>query len=73
MNPSPSLAPARSCGALQLLARKGVGLPVTGFAHSPDDTRDLINLVGGAPMIVKLTEAYAGCWRGAFAKPTRRQ
>ncbi|MES2490927.1 MAG: 30S ribosomal protein S6--L-glutamate ligase [Pseudomonadota bacterium] len=46
--------------ALQLLARKGVGLPVTGFAHSPDDTRDLINLVGGAPMVVKLTEGTQG-------------
>ena len=46
--------------ALQLLARKGVGLPVTGFAHSPDDTKDLINLVGGAPMVVKLTEGTQG-------------
>jgi ribosomal protein S6--L-glutamate ligase len=46
--------------ALQLLARKGIGMPVTGFAHSPDDTRDLINLVGGAPMVVKLTEGTQG-------------
>ena len=35
--------------ALQLLSRKGIGLPVTGFAHSPDDTEDLLNFVGGAP------------------------
>jgi len=46
--------------ALQLLARKGIGMPVTGFAHAPDDTRDLINLVGGAPMVVKLTEGTQG-------------
>jgi ribosomal protein S6--L-glutamate ligase len=46
--------------ALQLLARHGVGMPVTGFAHSPDDTQDLINLVGGAPMVVKLTEGTQG-------------
>jgi ribosomal protein S6--L-glutamate ligase len=46
--------------ALQLLARKGIGLPATGFGHAPDDTKDLINLVGGAPLIVKLTEGTQG-------------
>ena len=46
--------------AHQLLARKGIGMPVTGFAHAPDDTNDLINLVGGAPCVVKLTEGTQG-------------
>lgn len=46
--------------SLQLLARKGIGLPVTGFAHSPDDTQDLLNLVGGAPVVIKLTEGAQG-------------
>ncbi len=46
--------------ALQLLARKGIGLPVTGIAHSPDDTRDLLKLVGGAPMVIKLLEGTQG-------------
>lgn len=46
--------------ALQLLARKGIGMPVTGFAHAPDDTHDLMQLVGGAPMVVKLTEGTQG-------------
>lgn len=46
--------------SLQLLARKGIGLPVTGFAHSPDDTEDLIKLVGGAPLVVKLLEGTQG-------------
>jgi ribosomal protein S6--L-glutamate ligase len=46
--------------ALQLLARKGVGMPRTGFAYAPDDTHDLINLVGGAPMVVKLAEGTQG-------------
>lgn len=46
--------------SLQLLARKGIGLPVTGFAHAPDDTTDLIKLVGGAPMIIKLIEGTQG-------------
>jgi ribosomal protein S6--L-glutamate ligase len=35
--------------ALQLLSRKGLGLPVTGFAHDVHNTRELIKLVGGAP------------------------
>lgn len=46
--------------AHQLLARKGVGMPVTGFAHSPTNTHDLINLVGGAPLVIKLLEGTQG-------------
>lgn len=46
--------------AHQLLARHGIGMPVTGFAHSPDDTQDLIGLVGGAPLVVKLIEGTQG-------------
>ena len=46
--------------ASQLLARKGIGLPVTGFAHSPDDTDDLLNFVGGAPVVIKLLEGTQG-------------
>jgi ribosomal protein S6--L-glutamate ligase len=46
--------------AQQLLARAGVGLPVTGFAHSPDDTKALIQLVRGAPLVIKLLEGTQG-------------
>jgi ribosomal protein S6--L-glutamate ligase len=46
--------------SLQLLARKGIGLPVTGFAHSPDDIQDLITMVGGAPLVIKLLEGTQG-------------
>lgn len=46
--------------SLQLLARKGVGLPVTGFAHDPRATRHLISLVGGAPLVIKLLEGTQG-------------
>ncbi|HBV21463.1 MAG TPA: 30S ribosomal protein S6--L-glutamate ligase [Nitrosomonas sp.] len=46
--------------SLQLLARKGVGLPVTGFAHNPDDIDDLISAVGGAPLVIKLLEGTQG-------------
>lgn len=46
--------------ALQLLSRKGIGLPVTGFANSPDDTEDLLKFVGGAPVVIKLLEGTQG-------------
>ena len=46
--------------SLQLLARKGVGLPNTGFANSPDDIQDLIKMVGGAPLVIKLLEGTQG-------------
>jgi ribosomal protein S6--L-glutamate ligase len=45
---------------LQLLSRKGLGLPVTGFAHSPKDIDGLIESVGGAPLVVKLLEGTQG-------------
>ncbi|MCG6939265.1 MAG: 30S ribosomal protein S6--L-glutamate ligase [Gammaproteobacteria bacterium] len=46
--------------SLQLLSRKGVGLPSTGFAHDPDDIQDLIKMVGGAPLVIKLLEGTQG-------------
>ena len=46
--------------SLQLLSRKGIGLPVTGFAHKPDDLQDLIKMVGGAPLVIKLLEGTQG-------------
>lgn len=46
--------------SLQLLSRRGVGLPVTGFAHSPDDVNDLLQTVGGAPVVIKLLEGTQG-------------
>ncbi len=46
--------------SLQILAKKGIGLPVTGFAHSIKDTDDIIALVGSAPLVVKLLEGTQG-------------
>lgn len=46
--------------ALQLLSRKGIGLPVTGFANKPDDIDDLIKMVGGAPLVIKLLQGTQG-------------
>lgn len=46
--------------SMQLLSRKGIGLPRTGFAHSPDNIKDLIANVGGAPLVIKLLEGTQG-------------
>ncbi|MCV2884101.1 30S ribosomal protein S6--L-glutamate ligase [Aestuariibacter sp. AA17] len=46
--------------SMQLLSRKGIGLPRTGFAHSPDNIKDLIRNVGGAPLVIKLLEGTQG-------------
>lgn len=46
--------------ALQILARKGIGMPVTGFAHSTKMSSELIKLVGGAPLVIKLLEGTQG-------------
>jgi ribosomal protein S6--L-glutamate ligase len=45
---------------LQLLARKGIGLPVTGCAHATEDIDGLIESVGGAPLVIKLLEGTQG-------------
>jgi ribosomal protein S6--L-glutamate ligase len=61
LNESVAITRARDkLRALQLLAREGIGMPRTGFAHSPDDTHDLIGIVGGAPMVIKLIEGTQG-------------
>ncbi|WP_034913719.1 MULTISPECIES: 30S ribosomal protein S6--L-glutamate ligase [Erwinia] len=61
LNESVAITRARDkLRSLQLLARQGIAMPVTGFAHSPDDTHDLIEMVGGAPLVVKLVEGTQG-------------
>lgn len=56
--------------SMQLMARKGIGLPITGFAHSPDDIPDLIKMVGGAPLVIKLLEGTQGI--GVVLAETRK-
>ncbi|GEM75247.1 30S ribosomal protein S6--L-glutamate ligase [Vibrio sagamiensis] len=46
--------------SMQLLSRKGIGLPRTGFAHRPDNIHDVIKNVGGAPLVIKLLEGTQG-------------
>ncbi|MEY6432568.1 30S ribosomal protein S6--L-glutamate ligase [Thioalkalicoccus limnaeus] len=61
LNESVAISRARDkLRSLQLLSRRGIGLPVTGFAHAPDDVEDLIKMVGGAPLVIKLLEGTQG-------------
>jgi ribosomal protein S6--L-glutamate ligase len=46
--------------SMQLLARAGIGMPITGFARSARDTDDLIRMVGGVPVVIKLLEGTQG-------------
>ncbi|WP_437207201.1 30S ribosomal protein S6--L-glutamate ligase [Planctomicrobium sp. SH664] len=55
---------------LQLLSRDGIGLPVSGFAHSTKDIDGLIDIVGGAPLVVKLVEGTQGV--GVILAETRK-
>ncbi|HSM35806.1 MAG TPA: 30S ribosomal protein S6--L-glutamate ligase [Longimicrobiales bacterium] len=56
--------------SLQLLSREGIGLPVTGFARSTRDVDNVIDLVGGTPLIVKLLEGTQG--RGVVLAETKK-
>ena len=46
--------------SMQLLAREGIGLPVTTFAHDPKQTEEVLRLAGGAPLVIKLLEGTQG-------------
>jgi ribosomal protein S6--L-glutamate ligase len=71
LNESVAIARARDkLWSLQVLSRCGIGLPVTGFASSPDDTQDLLVLVGGAPVVLKLLEGAQGM--GVVLAETRK-
>jgi ribosomal protein S6--L-glutamate ligase len=56
--------------SMQLLAQAGVGLPITGFARDTADIDGVIELVGGAPLVVKLLEGTQG--RGVVLAETRK-
>jgi ribosomal protein S6--L-glutamate ligase len=56
--------------SLQLLLQSGIDIPTTGFANSPLDTNDLITMVGGPPLIVKLLEGTQG--KGVVLAETKK-
>jgi len=71
VNTSDSIAQSRDkLFSLQLMLKSGIEIPTTGFANSPMDTKDLIEMVGGAPLIVKLLEGTQG--RGVVLAETRK-
>lgn len=60
---NPSIGITRSRDKLrsqQLLAMRGIHMPITGFANAPGDVDDLIKLVGGSPLVIKLIEGTQG-------------
>jgi len=61
LNESTSITRSRDkLRCLQILSRSGIGLPVTGFAHSTKMSAKLIEMVGGAPCVIKLIEGTQG-------------
>lgn len=60
-NNSISIARSRDkLRSLQILSQNKIDIPTTGFAHSPQNTKEIINMVGGAPLVIKLLEGTQG-------------
>jgi ribosomal protein S6--L-glutamate ligase len=71
VNESQAIARSRDkLRALQILARAGLPMPITSFAHATDDIDHLIRIVGGPPLIVKLLEGTQGV--GVVLAETRK-
>lgn len=61
VNESVAIARSRDkLRSLQLLSRKGIGLPITVFAHKTSNAEDIVKLAGGAPVVIKLLEGTQG-------------
>ncbi len=56
--------------SMQMLARSGLDMPVTGYAHATKDIDGLLDIVGGAPLVIKLLEGTQGM--GVVLAPTRK-
>lgn len=72
-NPNPSDAIARARDKLrahQLLAAQGIGMPVTVFGDNPDDTADLLSMLGPPPHVIKLNESAQGAGVMLTEKPS---
>jgi len=60
-NPSQAITRSRDkLRCMQILSGAGLGLPTTGFARMASDVDDLISMVGGAPLVIKLLEGTQG-------------
>ncbi|HEX5961948.1 MAG TPA: 30S ribosomal protein S6--L-glutamate ligase [Rhodanobacteraceae bacterium] len=74
--PSPSDAVLRArdkLRSLQIMARHGIDLPVTVFGDNPDDTADLLNMLGPPPHVIKLNEGAQGSGVVLAEKPAASQ
>ena len=61
LNDAISIATSRDkLRSLQVLSKAGIAMPTTGFANSPVDTANIIKMVGGAPLVIKLLEGTQG-------------
>ena len=61
LNQSEAIGRARDkLWALQIMSRLGIGLPVTGFANSARRSEELIRMVGGPPVVIKLVQGTQG-------------
>ncbi len=61
LNDSAAISRSRDkLASSQLLVRKGIDMPITAFAHNPDNIDDLIAEVGGAPLVIKMVEGSQG-------------
>ncbi len=70
-NPSDAILRARDkLRAHQLLAAQGIGLPITVFGDNPDDTVDLLSMLGPPPHVIKLNEGAQGAGVMLTEKPS---
>ncbi len=61
LNHSDSISRSRDkLRSLQLLSDSRIAMPTTAFANSPVDTKEIIKMVGGAPLVIKLLEGTQG-------------
>ena len=70
-NPSDAILRARDkLRAHQLLAAQGIGMPITVFGDNPDDTADLLSMLGPPPHVIKLNEGTQGAGVMLTEKPS---
>ena len=70
-NPSDAILRARDkLRAHQLLAAQGIGMPITVFGDNPDDTVDLLSMLGPPPHVIKLNEGTQGAGVMMTEKPS---
>ena len=70
-NPSDAILRARDkLRAHQLLAAQGIGMPITEFGDNPDDTVDLLSMLGPPPHVIKLNEGTQGAGVMLTEKPS---